>query len=127
MKKKILIVDDEALILDSLGEMFRKKSYEVFLSSRGDEAFDIFKKENIKVIFLDLKLPDMTGIDLCIKIKKNNPLVLIYAMTGYGSLFQLVDCREAGFDDYFLKPVNLSILHNVAEKSFETLKRWMER
>jgi DNA-binding response OmpR family regulator len=78
-------------------------------------------------MFLDLKLPGMNGIELCRRIRKNNPIACIYSMTGFSSLFELADCRDAGFDDYFLKPIDLSIFMKTAEDAFEKISRWKKK
>jgi CheY-like chemotaxis protein len=49
---------------------------------------------------------------------------IIYAITGYASLFQLSECLDAGFEDYFKKPVNVSTLLKTAESAFEKVNRW---
>ena len=77
-------------------------------------------------MFLDLKLPGMNGIDLCRKIRKENPIACMYAMTGYNSIFELTECRDAGFDDYFLKPFDLTDITDAAKSGFDKLNRWKQ-
>ena len=127
MKKKILIVDDEQSILDMLYEVFTEAGFETYLASSVEDALSKIRLNHIQVMFLDLNLPGMNGIELCSKIKKLYPITLIYSMTGYKTLFQLVDCLEAGFDDYFLKPVSLDMFIKAAENAFEKLERWIIR
>ena len=122
--KKILVVDDEEAIRDSFQQAFSSVGYTVKCAESAEEALEALKEENIQVLFLDLKLPEMTGMDLCKRIRKDKPLAVIHAVTGYTSLFDLVECREAGFDDYFTKPVELKTLFNAAEAAFEKLGRW---
>ena len=78
-------------------------------------------------MFLDLNLPGMDGIELCREIRKSFPLAVIYALTGYASLYELADCREAGFDDYFTKPASLDVLSRASREAFERLARWQKR
>ena len=125
--KKILLVDDEPKILQLLEKAFSKKGYQAFCASSGSEAIDIQRDKNIQVMFLDLNMPEMTGLELCSTIRKHNPMAFIYAMTGYASLFELSDCRDAGFTDYFIKPIDLSLFIAKTEDAFETLKRWKTR
>ena len=118
MNKQILIVDDEQGIRDTLSEFFADKGYEVVCACNGAEALVLLTPE-IKVMFLDLKLPGgMSGIELCRQIRKEYPSAILYAMTGHSSLFELADCRKAGFDDYFIKPIKLAMLYMVAEQAF---------
>ena len=81
----------------------------------------------IEVLFLDLNLPGMNGLDLCSKVRKEWPWCICIAVTGYASLFELVTCREVGFTDYFIKPVESKELLTAAEHAFKKLKRWKQR
>ncbi|MFC1515585.1 response regulator [Thermodesulfobacteriota bacterium] len=124
MERKILIVDDEADIRSIFEKAFIRKGYVVRSSESAEEALEILKQDNINVMFLDLMLPEMNGVELCKQIRKTNPMAVIYAVTGYASLFEVVDCRDAGFDDYFAKPMDLEMLFKAAEDAFEKLDRW---
>ncbi len=124
MDKTILVVDDEESIRELLREAFRGAGYEVRTAGDAEEALAVMRRHNIQVVFLDLKLPGMSGVDMARAIRKENPIAFLYAMTGYVSLFELSDCREAGFDDYFTKPVKLATLFQAAEQAFEKLARW---
>jgi len=75
-------------------------------------------------MFLDLKMPGMNGVELCRTIKHNMPMSIIFAITGYASMFQLADCRDAGFEDYFKKPVTIKTLIEVVEEAFKKIDRW---
>jgi len=124
MEKKILVVDDEEVIRNMLQEFLSKNGYEVRLAESAEVALDILKKESLMVMFLDLKLPGISGIELCKKIRKDNDVGIIYAFTGYTDLFGLIDCRRAGFDDFFTKPVKLELILQAAQDAFEKLERW---
>jgi CheY-like chemotaxis protein len=75
-------------------------------------------------MFIDLNMPEMDGIELCREIKKLAPMTVLYAITGYASIFQLAECREAGFEDFFKKPVNIATLRQNAASAFEKVERW---
>lgn len=123
-ERKILVVDDEPPILKLLSQVFTRAGYKVLTAERASDALTILENENIPVMFFDLNMPEMNGIELCKKIKKQKPMTIIYAITGFASLFELSECREAGFEDYFKKPVNVSTLLKKAESAFEKVKRW---
>ncbi len=127
VQNKILIVDDEKAIRDMFEMMFTKAGYDVQTAESAEAALELLKNENIYVMFLDLNLPGMNGVELCRKIRRDTPLAIIHAVTGYASLFELSDCRGAGFDDYFYKPVNISVLLKVAQDAFSKLDRWKKR
>jgi CheY-like chemotaxis protein len=127
VKKKILVVDDERSIRDLFSDTFNDAGYEVRAAETGEQALEILKEERIDVIFLDLRLFGMNGIELCRKIRKTNPISIIYAMTGWAALFEIEECREAGFDDFFTKPLKYETLSRVLEEAFEKIDRWRGR
>src|SRR3989339_1379322 len=119
--KKILVVDDEKAIVSLLKQAFSRAGFEVRPAESAEEALKVLEQDDISVMFLDLNLPGMSGMDLCKRIKKDKPMAIVFAVTGYASLFELVDCREARFDDYFKKPVDVKILIKAANDAFERL------
>lgn len=121
--RKILIVDDEEAVRFSFDLVLSDAGYNVYWAEDGEEALQIIRDEDIKVIFLDLNLPHMSGVDLCRKIRKMKPDVSITAITGYASHFEIEDCYHAGFDDYLEKPVSLNLLQTTALKAFEKTKK----
>lgn len=127
MKGKILVVDDEASVRELFSGVFAEEDYEVIAAEDGNQALDILKKDNIDVIFLDLKLFGMNGIDLCRQIRETKPVSMIFAITGWAPLFEIEECREAGFDDYFEKPLDMDILLDVVADAFKKLDRWKRR
>lgn len=126
-KGKILVVDDEVSIRDLFQIFFTEAGYEVLLAEGGKDALAVLKMHDIDVIFLDLKLFGMNGIDLCRQIRKTKPVSMIYAMTGWSALFEIDECREAGFDDYFEKPLDMEKLLLLVDQAFERLERWKKR
>jgi DNA-binding NtrC family response regulator len=126
MQKKILVVDDEKMIRDMLEKALTREGYEVICAESAEEALEALKKTTAQVMFLDLKLPGMNGLDLCREIRELYPMSIAYAITGYASLFELSDCRRAGFEGYFTKPVDLKTLFETANDAFEKIKRWQK-
>ena len=124
-QQKILVVDDEAAIRNLFEQAFRSRGYTVICAETGEQALEIMSQENIPVIFLDLNLPGINGIEVCQKLREDHPMAIIHAVTGLISVFQLRDCRVAGFDDYFAKPVDLEVLFKAAKEAFERLDRWI--
>jgi CheY-like chemotaxis protein len=125
-EKKILVVDDEKAILNLLKLVFSKSGYTVLTAEDAEKALEMIENEKVSVMFCDLNMPGMNGIELCKTIKKQSPLSIVYAITGYASIFELAECREVGFEDYFKKPVNIKVLLRAAEEAFEKIKRWKE-
>jgi CheY-like chemotaxis protein len=124
MREKVLVVDDEQSIRNLLEEVLNDAGYDVLLAENGQLALDILEIQEIGVIFLDLRLFGMNGIELCRTIRKSSPVPLIYAITGWSGLFDIEEIREAGFDDYFTKPVSPETLTRAVADAFEKLNRW---
>jgi len=123
----VLIVDDDVNILSLFKEFLTEHGYNIFVADNAKDALDIVKATSIPVIYLDLQMPEMTGIELCKEIRKFNQLTWICAITGANSLFEISKAREAGFDDYFAKPIDMAVLnHNTAE-SFNRFFRWKQQ
>ena len=123
-EKRILVVDDEKQILDMYSQAFTKAGYVVRSAETAEKAMEILREESIMVIFLDLNLPGISGKEMCKKIRQDNPVGIIYAVTGYAELFGLMECRKVGFDDFFAKPVSLKMLLKAAADAFEKIERW---
>ena len=124
MEKKILVVDDDEVLRNLFEQVFKDNGYSVWAAESAEQALEILEKEDIPVMFLDLQLPGITGEQLCCNIRTNNPIAIISAVTGYASRFELALCRDAGFDDYFTKPVDIKTLLAAAAGAFEKLERW---
>ncbi|MBN1828942.1 MAG: response regulator [Deltaproteobacteria bacterium] len=127
MERKILVVDDEISIRQLMYDALSDQGYKVYLAENANDAIGIQNREKTEVIFLDLKLFGMNGIDLCRQIRRFHPVPVIYAMTGWAGLFEIEECREAGFDDYFQKPLQLDTLFNSVDGAFEKIDRWYNR
>jgi len=123
-EKKILVVDDDEAIRDILKQALTKGGYEVRTAEDAEKAKEILSQESIMVIFLDLNLPGMNGVDFCRQIRKENCVGIVYALTGYTDLFGLLECRRAGFDDFFTKPVSIQLLLEAAGDAFRRIERW---
>jgi DNA-binding response OmpR family regulator len=124
MKRFCLIVDDEESMRQMLAEILAGPEWKVRTAASAEEAMKVLDETKIDLIFLDLKLFGLNGIELCRLIRQKNPVPVIYAVTGWAGLFELSECREAGFDDFFTKPVDIDLLAKAAREAYEKLQRW---
>lgn len=127
VERKILVVDDEEQIRTMYQEAFTRAGYDVVVAESAEEGLEMMRTSPAWVLFLDLNLPGMNGVELCRRIRKGWPMAIAYAVTGYASLFELSECRDAGFEDYFSKPTSLKELVAAAEHAFKKLDRWKSR
>jgi len=103
-KQTILVVDDEAMILRVFERLLSKEGYTVLTASNGKEALELVRKKSLELVILDLKLPDMSGIDILRRIKRprENPEVIV--ITGYGTMKTARAAMRLGAYDYITKP-----------------------
>ena len=100
-KTRILIVDDDVMTCKSLSLIFKKKGYETESATTGKEALEITKNNSFNIALLDLKLPDMDGIELISPIKERWPEVKVIVLTMYGSY--RADALASGADAFLVK------------------------
>ncbi|MFA5182557.1 MAG: response regulator [Syntrophales bacterium] len=125
MEKIILVVDDEPSMLDFMETVLQDAGYDVFLADGADRALDTFSRHEVSLVFLDLRLFGVNGMELCRQMRQKKPLTILYAMTGWSGLFDIEECREAGFDDYFSKPLKIEAILKAVEAAFEKRERWL--
>lgn len=103
MKKKILIVDDEKAIIETLKAYLEKEQFEVIVAYDGEEALSVFEREQPSLVLLDLMLPKKTGEEVCSTIRKqsNVPILLLSAKISEESK---LNGFQLGADDYVIKP-----------------------
>ncbi len=124
---RVLVVDDEKGIRDLFCRVLETAGYEVETAESGEQALEILEQNKFQLLLFDLNLPGIDGIELCKKVRKILPISIIIAITGYASLFHLHDCRQAGFDDYFIKPVSIKTLLAEVELASKRIDRWLDR
>jgi two-component system NtrC family response regulator len=117
--QNILLIDDEVNQLDILSGYLRKKSYNIFTASSGDEGIQIFKTNLVDIILSDYKMPDKTGLEVLKEIKKINPEVSFIMITAHGTVENAVKAMRLGAFDYISKPIDLDELELVLERVIE--------
>ncbi len=115
-KSRVLIVDDDQAILKSLGDYLSLKGYAVDTAKTGREAIEKSKNQFFNLAVLDIKLPDMDGIDLLTKMHKTDPRMIRIMLTGFPSMTTAVNSLNKQADAYLLKPVEPERLLKVVEE-----------
>lgn len=124
--KCILFVDDDPLILKFLESKFSDK-YTLFFAADVATGLRLYKQHHIRVIYSDIVLPQQSGLDLCRAIRMEDPVSIIVAMTAHRKITGVFECREAGFDDYLLKPFDMVLLTNSLQNSVAKMARWFQK
>ncbi len=102
-KKTILVVDDEEKIVDVIKSYLLKEGFGVYTAYNGKKALELFEEINPSLIILDLMLPDMSGEDICMKIRKKSRIPVIM-LTAKSDEISILNGFNIGSDDYITKP-----------------------
>ena len=121
---EILIVEDERAQREALAGYLRKAGYDVATAATGKEALE--GKSTPDVVLLDLRLPDMEGLDLLKKLREMNPDTEIIVITAYGTVRTAVEAMRLGAFDYLTKPVDLDELLLIIGRALEKHERDLE-
>ncbi len=119
---RILIIDDNAGARETLSDILTEKGYSVTAVGRGVEALDLAARENFALALIDICLPDMDGITLLRGLKKLNPSMLAFIITGHSSRDNAIEALKAGADDYFIKPLNIDEVMRRAEQGLREME-----
>ena len=120
MRPSILIVDDDGVMQETLSGVLKKRGYEIFSVGSGNEALSMIKKNVIDLILLDMRLPDIDGLDVLKKIKEFDTEILVIMMTAFSDVQTAVSAMKSGAYDYINKPFELEELKLLIEKGLET-------
>ena len=115
-KMNIMIVDDEMIVRESLFHWFQKSGHFVETASSGPEALDRLETYPFELLFVDIKMPGMDGIELLEKVKAEYPETIVIIITAYGSIESAVNAMKLGASDYLLKPFKPDHLSLVMER-----------
>ncbi len=116
----ILIVDDERTLARSIKLFLAEQGYETEVAENADKALDLLDRLRPDLVFLDVCLPGMSGIDLLKRIKEFDRNIAVIMMTAYGSIEGAVEAVKLGAFDYIKKPVDLDELKLMADRARET-------
>jgi len=103
---KLLIVDDELSVRDSLGKWFREEGYEVGIASNASEALSRLTEQRFDAALVDIKMPGTDGIELQRRLRAIDPELITIIMTGYASVESAVTALKNGAYDYVTKPLD---------------------
>ncbi len=119
---KILVVDDELIVRESLVGWLKKSGHEVSGAEGGRRALEMLGEREFDLIFLDIKMPDMDGLEVLHEIKANYPESMVVMITAYGSVQTAVEAMKSGANDYLMKPFEPENLALLVEKLLQQKK-----
>lgn len=112
---KILIADDEIRIVDILVKFIESKGLKADQALDGKKALDLLKEQDYDIVFLDVNMPEFTGLEVTRYIKEKKPQTKVIILTGYPNLGKGI-AKHVGADEYLEKPVDLKVIGEIIDK-----------
>ena len=116
---KILFVDDEREILNIVEQYLTGHGYSVTVTSNGAEALELARDKVFDIIFTDLKMPDIGGLDILRSVKERSPETEVIILTGYATVDSAVKALKLGSYDYLQKPIEFERLKILIDRIIE--------
>ncbi|MBX3176168.1 MAG: diguanylate cyclase [Candidatus Hydrogenedentes bacterium] len=126
MKQRILVLDDEASILELLKQHLEEEGYECESFTSAPSALVELKSNRYDLIITDLKMPEIHGIEVVVRAKELDPEVAVIVVTALMEVTNAIEAMRAGADDYLLKPFNLSEISLAVEKALDRRRLLIE-
>jgi len=121
-KARILIVDDEPSMREMLRIVLRRDGYDVTVAANGTEALDILQRDRMDLLLSDIRMPDISGVEVLRVAKEANRDLVAFMMTAFASTDTAVEAMRLGAVDYFTKPFNMDELRIKVRQHVETMK-----
>jgi DNA-binding NtrC family response regulator len=115
-RAKILVVDDELIIRESLSGWLQRDGHDVATAASGEEALDKIKEVRFDILLVDIKMDGINGLEVLKRVKEDDPDVAIVMITAYGSIQTAIEAIKNGAYDYLLKPFDPNELGVLIEK-----------
>lgn len=115
-KIQILVVDDELIIRESLVGWMKRGGHDVDAASGCREALDMLARTEYDLVFLDIRMPDLSGLEALKTIKTAYPHILVVMITAYASVETAIEAMRSGADDFLMKPFQAEQLELMIEK-----------
>ena len=118
---RILVVDDELIVRDSLKEWLEIEGFAVGMAASGQEALDQLSQHDYQLMLLDLKMPEMDGVEVLQKTTEEFPHLGVVMMTAYATVETAVEAMKIGAKDYLVKPFDPESLISMVERLYQEM------
>ena len=112
----ILVIDDESEMRSALSHALTRDGFAVESAASGTKALSKIKKGAVSLVITDLKMPEMSGMEVLGAVKKRAPEIPVIVITAYGSIHNAVEAMQAGAADYLLKPFSFETLGSTVKR-----------
>ena len=115
---RVLLVDDEWQFVEALAERLQLRGFETFVAHDGPAALERLEKDLVRLVVLDLRMPEMDGLEVLRRIKEKWPKTQVIIATGHGDEEDRRKCLELGAFDFLSKPVNIKELSHLLKEAW---------
>jgi len=123
MKKKVLVIDDEAIVRISCKRVLEPEGYEVDVTATGQDALKMLHEKEVDVVITDLLMPDMDGLEVLKKIKQHWPHIPVIIITGYGTASTAAQAVALGAFEVIEKPFSPDAILNVVKRVLKSKEK----
>jgi len=116
--RKVLVVDDDPVVAKSFDRVLSDKGYAVITASNAQEALSKLDAEDYDVVYTDIKMPGMSGLEMAERVKERRPWLPVVIVTGYGSPANEARAEAAGVSGFLRKPLSPEMIEGSARKAF---------
>ena len=117
LRGRVMVVEDEAYVRDSLVEMLRSRGFDVTGAASVTDAVAALGRTTVDAVLSDLRMPEADGLELLRRLQTSSPEIPVIILTGHGTVASAVECLRAGATDYILKPVEPEALEIALERA----------
>lgn len=118
--KKIMVVDDDPVVAKSMDRVLSGKGYAVITAKNGEEALSKLRGENYDLVYTDIRMPGMSGLELAEHVKARQPWLPVVIMTGYGNAESEARAATAGVAGFLHKPLSPNMIEESADAALAT-------
>lgn len=116
---KILIIDDEEIVIDSCTHILASSGYQIFTANNGTKGLETLEQENPDLVFVDLKMPGLSGIEVLEKIQEYDSTIVPIVITGFATVSSAVEAMKKGAYDFLPKPFTPDEMRLIAKRALD--------
>ena len=125
-KSRILIIDDEEVVLDSCTMILRGGKYEIATANNGTTGLDLIANFKPDLVFIDLEMPGITGMEVIERIGQQDPTIVMVVITGFATVNSAVEAMKMGAYDFLPKPFTPDEFRLITKRGLERRKLTLE-
>ncbi len=114
--KKVLVIDDDPVVGKSIDRVLSPKGYAVISAANGEEALDRLAREDYDMVYTDIKMPGLSGLEVARRIKASRPWLPVVVVTGYGTEANEAEAKELGVAGFMHKPLSPDLIEGIANE-----------